>query len=161
MFDLVIRNGTVIDGSGQPRRIADVAVQDGRIAAVGANLGGGKREHIAKFLQQHGPIDSETTQNVQPRLELGPPKQNKRLRRSQFRSRNEQRRQTVGFARARHDEVNPLSGKLRKGVAQHRLDYLHVAGLQQRVGHRLAQAAAPRDRQPVRRHAGSNRGDEI
>jgi N-acyl-D-aspartate/D-glutamate deacylase len=44
MFDLVIRNGTVIDGSGEPRRIADVAVQSGRIAAVGARLGAGHRE---------------------------------------------------------------------------------------------------------------------
>lgn len=44
MFDLVIRNGTVIDGSGAPRRIADVAVQDGRIAAVGSGLGPAKRE---------------------------------------------------------------------------------------------------------------------
>ena len=44
MFDLVIRNGTVIDGSGAPRRVADVAVQDGRIAAVGPKLGAGKRE---------------------------------------------------------------------------------------------------------------------
>ena len=39
MFDLVIRNGTVIDGSGGPRHVADVAVQDGRIAAVGPKLG--------------------------------------------------------------------------------------------------------------------------
>jgi N-acyl-D-aspartate/D-glutamate deacylase len=44
MFDLVIRNGTVIDGSGSPRRIADVAVQDGTIAAVGAKLGAARRE---------------------------------------------------------------------------------------------------------------------
>jgi N-acyl-D-aspartate/D-glutamate deacylase len=44
MFDLVIRNGTVIDGSGAPRRIADVAVQDGKIAAVGRKLGAGRRE---------------------------------------------------------------------------------------------------------------------
>jgi N-acyl-D-aspartate/D-glutamate deacylase len=44
MFDLVIRNGTVIDGSGQPRKTADVAVQDGRIAAVGPKLGAGRRE---------------------------------------------------------------------------------------------------------------------
>jgi len=43
MFDLVIRNGTVIDGSGAPRRHADVAVQDGRIAAVGSNLGQARR----------------------------------------------------------------------------------------------------------------------
>src|SRR5260221_5003335 len=44
MFDVVIRNGTVIDGSGAPRRVADVAVQDGKIAAVGPKLGAGKRE---------------------------------------------------------------------------------------------------------------------
>ena len=31
MFDLVIRNGTVFDGTGAPRRVADVAVQDGRL----------------------------------------------------------------------------------------------------------------------------------
>ena len=44
MFDLVIRNGTVIDGSGRPRQVADVAVQDGRIAAVAPRLGAGARE---------------------------------------------------------------------------------------------------------------------
>ena len=35
MYDLVIKNGTVIDGSGGARYRADVAVQDGRIAAIG------------------------------------------------------------------------------------------------------------------------------
>ena len=44
MFDLVLRNGTVIDGSGAPRRVADVAIQDGRIAAVGPKLGPAKRD---------------------------------------------------------------------------------------------------------------------
>jgi N-acyl-D-aspartate/D-glutamate deacylase len=34
-YDLLIRNGTVIDGSGAPRRQADVAVTDGRIAEIG------------------------------------------------------------------------------------------------------------------------------
>ncbi|QDU29645.1 D-aminoacylase [Anatilimnocola aggregata] len=33
--DLVIRNGTVIDGSGKPGLRADVAIDDGRIVAVG------------------------------------------------------------------------------------------------------------------------------
>ncbi len=34
-YDLVITNGIVVDGTGLPRRRADVAVQDGRIAAIG------------------------------------------------------------------------------------------------------------------------------
>jgi N-acyl-D-amino-acid deacylase len=36
--DIVIRGGTVIDGSGRPGEISDVAVHDGRIAAVGPSL---------------------------------------------------------------------------------------------------------------------------
>jgi N-acyl-D-amino-acid deacylase len=35
MYDLLIKNGTVIDGSGRPMYRADVAVTDGRIAAIG------------------------------------------------------------------------------------------------------------------------------
>ncbi|MBS0520220.1 MAG: amidohydrolase family protein [Proteobacteria bacterium] len=50
MFDLVIRNGTVIDGSGAERRVADVAVQDGKIAAVGPRLGAARREIDATSL---------------------------------------------------------------------------------------------------------------
>jgi N-acyl-D-aspartate/D-glutamate deacylase len=34
-YDLVIKNGVVIDGTGMPRYRADVAVQRGRIAAIG------------------------------------------------------------------------------------------------------------------------------
>jgi len=34
-FDLVVRNGHVIDGTGSPWYAADVAVKDGRIAAIG------------------------------------------------------------------------------------------------------------------------------
>ena len=34
-YDLVITNGTVVDGTGLPRRTADVGIRDGRIAAIG------------------------------------------------------------------------------------------------------------------------------
>ena len=35
MFDVIVRNGRIVDGSGEPGFIGDVAVKDGRIAAVG------------------------------------------------------------------------------------------------------------------------------
>jgi N-acyl-D-amino-acid deacylase len=44
MHSLVIRHGTVIDGTGAPAIRADVAVQGDRIAAVGLDVGAGRRE---------------------------------------------------------------------------------------------------------------------
>ncbi|MEO6031751.1 MAG: amidohydrolase family protein [Burkholderiaceae bacterium] len=44
MYDTVIRGGTLIDGSGQPRSTGDLAIQDGRIKAVGGKLGAARRE---------------------------------------------------------------------------------------------------------------------
>ena len=34
-FDLIVRHGTLVDGSGNPRFLADVAIRSGFIAAVG------------------------------------------------------------------------------------------------------------------------------
>jgi N-acyl-D-aspartate/D-glutamate deacylase len=47
-YDLVIRDGLVVDGSGAERFEADVAVTDGRIAAIGALSGRGLEEIDAK-----------------------------------------------------------------------------------------------------------------
>ncbi|MGJ7541754.1 N-acyl-D-amino-acid deacylase family protein [Variovorax sp. LT1R16] len=44
MFDTIIRGGTLVDGSGQPRFTGDVGIRDGRIAEVGGKLGAGRRE---------------------------------------------------------------------------------------------------------------------
>src|SRR5258706_9158265 len=38
--DILIRNGLLIDGTGSPGTVADLAVADGRIAAIGRNLAG-------------------------------------------------------------------------------------------------------------------------
>jgi N-acyl-D-aspartate/D-glutamate deacylase len=43
-WDLVIRGGRVVDGTGRPAQTADVAVQGGRIAAVGRLDGAARRE---------------------------------------------------------------------------------------------------------------------
>src|SRR6185295_10674367 len=52
-YDLVIKNGTVIDGSGLPRFRADVAVQDGRIASIGRI-----RESARKVVDAEGHVVS-------------------------------------------------------------------------------------------------------
>ena len=52
-FDLVVRGGTVLDGTGGEPREADVAVQDGRIAAVGRIAGAGREEIDASGLARH------------------------------------------------------------------------------------------------------------
>ena len=49
-YDLVVRRGTVIDGSGADPFEADVAVKDGKIAAIGSSGGSGREEIDAKGL---------------------------------------------------------------------------------------------------------------
>ncbi len=44
MYDLVIRNGRVLDGAGNPWIAADVAIKDGRFVRIGKVFGKGKRE---------------------------------------------------------------------------------------------------------------------
>jgi N-acyl-D-amino-acid deacylase len=45
-FDLIIRNGHIVDGTGSPWYWGDVAVRDGRIAAVGSLVGATARQTI-------------------------------------------------------------------------------------------------------------------
>ena len=60
-YDLVIRNGLVVDGSGAERFEADVAVTDGRIAAIGAVSGRGAEEIDAHgLLVTPGVVDIHT-----------------------------------------------------------------------------------------------------
>ena len=49
-YDVVIRHGRVVDGSGNPAFFANVAVKDGRIAGIGRINGKGKMEIDAKGL---------------------------------------------------------------------------------------------------------------
>ena len=65
-FDLVIRNGTVVDGSGAPSVRGDVAIVDGKIAAVGAVDGTGREEIDADGLVvAPGFVDGHTHMDAQ------------------------------------------------------------------------------------------------
>ena len=49
-YDVVIRNGRVVDGTGNPAFFADVAIRKGRIARIGTFSGKGRTEIDAKGL---------------------------------------------------------------------------------------------------------------
>jgi N-acyl-D-aspartate/D-glutamate deacylase len=46
MYDLLIRNGTIVDGTGRPPFVADLAVRDGKVVAIEPNLPGDATEAI-------------------------------------------------------------------------------------------------------------------
>ena len=67
-YDLIIRGGSVHDGLGSPARIADVAVKDGRIAAIGKVDGSAAEEIDARgllvtpgFVDVHTHYDGQAT----------------------------------------------------------------------------------------------------
>jgi len=74
-FDIVIRGGTVVDGSGGESYVADVGVRNGLIAAIGRDLPAGVEEIDARgklvtpgFVDIHTHYDGQATwdQRMQP-----------------------------------------------------------------------------------------------
>jgi N-acyl-D-aspartate/D-glutamate deacylase len=67
-YDLIIRNGTIVDGSGNPRFTGDVGIKDGLIAAVGKVHGNAAQEIDAQgkvvtpgFVDVHTHYDGQAT----------------------------------------------------------------------------------------------------
>lgn len=65
-FDLLVKNGMIVDGSGLPRYRGDIGVKDGKIAEIG-RLGGGAKEtldadgHVVSpgFVDGHTHMDAQ------------------------------------------------------------------------------------------------------
>lgn len=71
-YDLIIRGGIVVDGTGLPRRRADVAVKDGKIAKIGRVNGAGAAEEIdaTDMFVAPGIVDAHT--HYDPQITFDP-----------------------------------------------------------------------------------------
>ncbi len=69
MFDTIIRNGTIVDGTGSAGYVADIALLDGRIARIASTIDEGAREIIDAtgrivtpgFVDVHTHFDGQVT----------------------------------------------------------------------------------------------------
>ncbi|MFM8529140.1 MAG: amidohydrolase family protein [Ilumatobacteraceae bacterium] len=62
---IVIRHGLVVDGTGRPGRVADVALRDDRIVAIGENLDGDEFIDATGRVVAPGFIDIHTHYDAQ------------------------------------------------------------------------------------------------
>ena len=68
MADFVIRGGTLVDGTGGEQRVADVAIKDGLISAIGAptlDVAGAEEVDATGLLVCPGWIDCHTHYDAQ------------------------------------------------------------------------------------------------
>ena len=80
MHDLLIKNGTVFDGSGGEAQTLDIAIKDGRISGLGSNLGEASETIDAKghiitpgFIDLHTHYDGQVSwdETLQPSVNHG------------------------------------------------------------------------------------------
>ena len=66
-YDLVIRGGTIVDGTGIPRYRADLAVKNGRVAMLSGRIkaGGAKEIDASGCIVAPGAIDLHTHYDAQ------------------------------------------------------------------------------------------------
>ncbi|WP_101759719.1 hypothetical protein [Oceanicoccus sp. KOV_DT_Chl] len=68
MYDLIIQNGKIVDGTGKPAFMGDIAVKDGIISAIGTVTGGASKTIDANgqlvtpgWVDVHSHMDGQAT----------------------------------------------------------------------------------------------------
>ena len=69
-FDTIIKNGTVVDGSGLPKRVADVGIRDGVVTDIGRLSGATRTIDADGLVVMPGIIDAHT--HYDPQLTFEP-----------------------------------------------------------------------------------------
>src|ERR1700722_12876411 len=67
-FDILIKNGTVVDGTGAPRVVADIGIKGGVIARLGSDIAAGKSDRVIDAegrIVAPGTIDAHTHYDAQ------------------------------------------------------------------------------------------------
>ena len=72
MFDLLIKNGVVVDGSGQARVRADIGITGEKITFIGDSIGKESKEVINAqgLIVSPGFIDTAMTMNISEKMKL-------------------------------------------------------------------------------------------
>ena len=62
MYDVIIRNGTIVDGTGAKKFVADLAIENGRIAEIATQIVAEAREVVdaTGFIVTPGFVDIHT-----------------------------------------------------------------------------------------------------
>jgi len=70
MFDCIIRNGSIVNGTGEPSFVADIAITDGAISLVVRGLAGAGRKEIdaTGLVVAPGFIDIHSHSDVSPSI---------------------------------------------------------------------------------------------
>jgi N-acyl-D-aspartate/D-glutamate deacylase len=67
-YDLLIKGGTLVDGTGAPKRLADVAIKDGIVANIGRNISAGSARTVIDAsgkIVAPGVVDAHTHYDAQ------------------------------------------------------------------------------------------------